>query len=103
MWQKGGSILPMAYAQTSQYIKRLNADKFAGFSDWRMPTTEEAMSLMEPFAPGSVHIDAAFQRGINFIWTADHSADGRVWLLYFYDGMITKETEIFNAWVRVVR
>jgi hypothetical protein len=31
MWQKGGSILPMAYAQTSQYIKRLNADKFAGF------------------------------------------------------------------------
>jgi hypothetical protein len=32
-----------------------------------MPTTEEAMSLMEPFAPGSVHIDAAFQRGINFI------------------------------------
>lgn len=103
MWQKGGSILPMIYAQASQYIAGLNADKFAGFNDWRLPTSEEAMSLMEPQAPGGMHIDEAFQRGINFIWTADRKPEGRVWMLYFSDGIIASETKNFNAWVRAVR
>lgn len=103
MWQKGGSILPMVYADAWQYVNRLNEDNFAGFNDWRLPTAEEAMSLMEPLAPGGVHINEAFQRGVNFIWTSDRSTDGRVWMLYFYDGRIVTESESFNAWVRVVR
>jgi len=103
MWQKGGSSDPMTFARAKQYVHRINAEKFAGFNDWRLPTVEEAMSLMEPQAYNGFHIDPEFERGINLIWTSDRSTDGRIWMLYFYNGMCSLERDIFNAWVRVVR
>jgi len=102
MWQKAGSNT-MNLADATNYINRLNAEKFAGFSDWRLPTLEEAMSLMEPQAHDEFHIDPVFQRGVNFIWTADRTPDGRGWVLYFYDGILAAEQADFNAWTRPVR
>jgi hypothetical protein len=102
MWQKGGS--DRAMTADGDYVDRLNRERFAGFTDWRMPTAEEAMSLMEPQAAGDgPHIAPVFQRGINFIWTADRRPDGRGWLLYFYDGTIAAEPLTFNGWLRAVR
>ena len=103
MWQKGGSRRPMEFAKTEEYINRLNSEKYAGYTDWRLPTLEEAMSLMEANAVDRVHIDKAFEHGINFIWTSDKTSDGRIWMLYFYDGMVGLERADFNLWVRVVR
>ncbi|MBL7075499.1 DUF1566 domain-containing protein [candidate division KSB1 bacterium] len=103
MWEKGGSSDRMTFADAEQYVHRINAEKFAGFNDWRLPTVEEAMSLMEPQAYDRFHIDPEFERGINFIWTSDRATDGRIWMLYFYDGMLNLEPDSYNAWVRVVR
>ena len=105
MWQKGGSDDGMPFADADAYIKDLNAKAYAGFADWRLPTLEEAMTLMEPTAAtDQPHIAAAFKRGVNFIWTADHAADGSSgYVLYFFDGMLSRESVNFNAWVRAVR
>ena len=43
MWQQGGSPKEMDYADAARYIRDLNNQKFAGYSDWRLPTLEEAM------------------------------------------------------------
>lgn len=102
MWQKGGSSL-MTLDKAEDYIGRLNAERYAGFSDWRLPTLEEAMSLLEPEAYDEIHIDPVFQRGVNFIWTADRTPTGRGWMIYFYSGILAAETPQFNAWVRAVR
>ena len=49
MWQQSGSPSHnMNYADAKKYIRKLNDDGFAGFKDWRLPTLEEVMSLMEP-------------------------------------------------------
>jgi hypothetical protein len=103
MWQKGGSEDPMTLADAENYISRLNAERFAGFSDWHLPTLEEAMSLMEPQAYNELYIAQVFQMGVTFIWTVDRTTDGRGWVLYFYDGILTPENVNFNAWVRAVR
>lgn len=103
MWQKGGSSGPMTFADAERYVHRINGEKFAGFNDWRLPTVEEALSLIEPQAYDRFHIDPEFERGINFIWTSDWATDGRIWMLYFNDGMLGLEMDRFNAWVRVVR
>lgn len=103
MWQKGGSSDRMTFADAEQYVHSINAEEFAGFKDWRLPTLEEAMSLMEPEAYDHFYIDPEFERGINFIWTADRATNGRIWMLYFYEGMLNLEPDTFNAWVRVVR
>ena len=103
MWQRGGSSGLMKFADAEQYVHRMNAEKFAGFNDWRLPTVEEAMSLMEPQSYEDSHIDPVFERAISFIWTSDHTSDGRIWMLYFYDGILSIEGSGFNAWVRVTR
>lgn len=102
MWQKKGSE-PMTLNKAENYISHLNTKTFAGFSDWRLPTLEEAMSLMEPQAYDKFHIAPVFHRGVNFIWTADRTPDGRGWMLYFFDGYLNAEQPGFNAWVRAVR
>ena len=102
MWQKGGSER-MSLDDAGKYVNRLNDERFAGFSDWRLPTLEEAMSLMEPHADDALHIAPVFQSTVSTMWTADRSPVGRGWMLYLYDGILTAERPDFNSRVRAVR
>ena len=46
MWQRQG--LDIGSIRTIQRkISELNKEGYAGFSDWRLPTLEEAMSIMD--------------------------------------------------------
>lgn len=46
MWQRGGIDI-MSHRAIRKEIDKLNATKFAGYSDWRLPTMAEALSLLE--------------------------------------------------------
>ncbi len=100
-WQRGGSA-GITRDNAERYIERLNAERFAGLTVWRLPTLEEAMSLIEPEARDGFHIDPVFMRGVNVIWTADRVTDGRGLVIYFSDGILSPERVEFNAWVRAV-
>ena len=102
-WQKVASSEPMTIERAAAYVDDLNGRRFAGFTDWRLPTAEEAMSLMEPRPTDDFHIAPALGRGGNFVWTADRPPDGGGWVVYFYDAILAVESEAFNAWVRAVR
>ena len=38
----------MNYEKVQEYMTDLNRRKVGGFDDWRLPTLEEAMTLMQP-------------------------------------------------------
>ena len=62
MWQRASSET-MLYTNTKDYIAQLNRDAFAGYRDWRLPTLEEAMSLVEPVKnKEGFHIDPLFDQ-----------------------------------------
>ena len=104
MWQKGGSGERMLHERAEAYVQGLNEKVFAGFDDWRMPTLEEAMSLMEPAPRAGAYIDPVFEFGAApIMWTADRAPEDRLWVVYFFDGCCDVEKPNFNAWVRVVR
>ncbi len=104
MWQSGGAPRPMVLADTRTAVERTNDRAYAGFSDWRLPTLEEAMSLMRPDKHDGYHIDPAFEAGAApFVWTADRPAADSGWVVYYYDGRCVPESKRFNAWVRLVR
>ncbi|MFZ5493490.1 MAG: DUF1566 domain-containing protein [Pseudomonadota bacterium] len=101
-WQVDGTG-GLDYATAESRLAALNAQTFAGYGDWRLPTAEEAASLMEPAAPNGRHIDDVFGSGVNFIWTADRSPDGKVYVAYWADGRLSAERSDFHAWLRAVR
>ena len=63
----------MSFEDAKKYIKEINEKQFAGFNDWRFPTLEEAMSLMEKnqLNPNDLYIDTKFDRTQIWIWTSD--------------------------------
>jgi hypothetical protein len=88
MWEQSGSANSMVYEDTKDYIDKLNRDKFAGFDDWRMPTLEEAMSLMESKQQNNnLFIDDKFDSKQDWIWTADEvPGKPRAWVVFFNSG-----------------
>ncbi|MBD3339988.1 MAG: DUF1566 domain-containing protein, partial [Candidatus Lokiarchaeota archaeon] len=106
MWQQSGSKEIMNYEDAMMWIAQLNSDEFAGFNDWRLPTLEEAMSLVKPKKNiDDLYIDSTFSSNEStfwrviysvmnknkitqdWIWTADRVKGERwVWIVNFGSG-----------------
>ena len=72
MWQQSGSSDEMIFEDAKKYIKEINDKRFASFSDWRLPTLVEAMSLVENKKKnGDLYIDPIFDIEKSCIWTED--------------------------------
>ena len=105
IWHPSGSEKPMDYFAAQEWIEELNERSYSGRSDWRMPTTEELLSLLET-APTSRNtlIDPLFSDVQVMIWTGDESYPGRNWVINF--GKIAetmRETlKVRPSWVRPV-
>lgn len=103
MWERGGAG-PMPFVHAQARIDRLNAERFLGYADWRLPTVEEAMSLVEPQpAKDGYSFSPHFDRRANYIWTADRAPDDRAWLVRYHGAELVAERIDFNAMVRAVR
>jgi Novel STAND NTPase 1/Protein of unknown function (DUF1566)/CHAT domain len=104
-WQQSGSEDSIDYAAAEKYILDLNSQNFAGHNDWRLPTLEEAMALMEPKEnKDGLYIDKVFDKKQNWIWTSSKPSAGVAWNVYFYDGYCSNLGVVnYSAHVRAVR
>jgi hypothetical protein len=73
MWHQSGSTgLGITWQKAEEWVKKLNRGGYAGFRNWRLPTLEEAASLLKPGKEGSVlYIDPIFDSTQKYIWTGD--------------------------------
>lgn len=70
--------------EVRQFVEQLNAKKFAGHSDWRIPTLEEIASLVEHKPSGKLdsgresYLSAEFdiKPYCWYLWSADRSPEG---------------------------
>ncbi len=86
MWQRDG--LELASIRTVRSgIERLNREGFAGYHDWRMPTMEEALSLMEPGAnTKGVHLPPCFSKEQPFVFVAAKRSPTGYWFVDYKQG-----------------
>jgi hypothetical protein len=86
MWQRDG--LDINSIRTIQKkIEEVNNQNFAGFSDWRLPTMEEAMSLMEPEQNiKGVFLKLCFSKEQPFIFVAAQRKPGGYWFVDYKQG-----------------
>jgi hypothetical protein len=102
MWQQSGYSKRMQFQFFKNYIDELNEKLFAGFNDWRLPTLEEAMSLMEPERKNGLYIDPVFDREQTWIWTADKvKGASMAWVVYLNGGICG--SDLGYSYVRAVR
>jgi len=105
MWQQAGSVETMWYDNTNNWLDELNQNKYAGYTDWRLPTLEEAMSLMMGERKNDhCYIDPLFDKEQSSIWTADLSKNAhRAWVVFYSYGSCCENCLDFNNYVRAVR
>ena len=71
MWQRSGSQKELSYSSAFDYIKSLNEEKYAGYSDWRMPTIEELASIIRSEEINNTYIESLFDSGQPRCWSSD--------------------------------
>ena len=97
MWQQSGSKKYMSWKKAQKWVKELNKKGYADYHDWRLPTVEEASSLLESSQKnGHLYIDTVFSQEIKteqqrrypvlyysteqeWIWTGDESNSDGAW------------------------
>ncbi|MEN8190363.1 MAG: DUF1566 domain-containing protein [Thermodesulfobacteriota bacterium] len=86
MWQRAG--LDITSVRTMlRNIEELNRKGFAGHSDWRMPTLEEAMSLMEPEKNvKGVYLHPCFSKEQPFVFVNNKRQPGGYWFVDYKQG-----------------
>ncbi len=89
MWHPSGSYEYMKRKEIKKWIRSFNSRGYAGYYDWRVPTVEEAASLLESSEKnGNLYIDTMFDKKQRWIWTGDSCSSGGMWRVYFDDGYV---------------
>lgn len=88
MWQIDGYDITSIRRMVG-HAKNANEQKFAGYSDWRLPTMEEALSLMEPEKNSrDLHLNPCFSHHQPFIFLNEKRDPGGYWFCDFKQGTV---------------
>jgi len=104
MWHQSASDNVMSWGKAKDWIKNLNKRGYAGYKDWRLPTVEEAASLLESSEMnGNLYIDPVFDNKQKWIWTGDSDSSDGVWRVSFINGRVSRALVIDVNYVCPVR
>ena len=83
MWMRHGCDIN-SIRTIARWIDELNRDNFGGHSDWRLPTIEEGLTLLEKNKNNrGLYLHPCFSVGQPFIFTADQRQPGGRWFIDF--------------------
>lgn len=103
MWQQGGSDKAMNLPDTRRYVEQLNRERWAGYSNWRLPTINELCSLLKPKKPFKLYTDPIFYDKQWSCLSADLRSSGTAWGVGFDCGYVYYYGRGSGGYVRAVR
>ena len=89
MWSSSGSSKIMGSDEIADWLAILNYKGYAGYNDWRLPTVEEAASLLQSGKSNGLYIDPVFSNRQDRVWTGDSRIGSKdMWFVSFKDGRL---------------
>ena len=88
MWHQGGSDDFIGWNEAKEWVRSLNGRGYAGHQDWRLPTVDEAVSLLESNKRTDLYIDPIFSNKQKWIWTGDKKGSEAAWYVSFSFGCV---------------
>lgn len=101
MWHQSGSSDYMRWSIAENWIRNLNNRGYAGYHNWRLPTLEEAASLLASDRHNNLYINSVFHDEQWGIWTGDTCGSAGAWSVYFSLGNV--RWNVKNRYVRPLR
>jgi len=102
MWHISASNDAVPFKEVQEYINMLNKKKYASYSDWRIPTLEELMSLLEEEEQSNgFYINPLFGKK-RFLWSSDKNEVEQLWFLDFGSKDIYALDD-FHCYIKAVR
>ena len=95
----------MSWDKAHGYVNRLNARAYAGHADWRLPTVQELVSLVD-YTRHDPAIDPAFEHTVSYYyWSSSTYAFSPNYarIVDFYNGLVYNYYKTHSNCVRAVR
>ncbi len=104
LWQRGGSEWGLTLDEARDHVAELNAARFAGFDDWRLPTVDEACTLLAPPPEGGGHcVPPVLDPAPDPLWTADRKSFTAGWFVSASMGFVGWQDDTCRFHARAVR
>jgi len=89
-WHQSGSSAYMDMRKAKKWLKKLNLGGYSGYHDWRLPTLEEASTLLEMNMENGNFINPVFDKKQWGMWTDDRVGKNHAWIVTFVNGTINQ-------------
>jgi serine/threonine protein kinase len=103
-WQRVGSEFQVTWLDARAYVADLNMNRFAAESDWRLPTVEELVSLLErPPVMRDFCLPPVFDPSRTILWTCDRKSYVAAWFVSAALAFVGWQDFSCRFYVRAVR
>jgi serine/threonine-protein kinase len=90
-WQRRGAGFTLDWRQAGEYVSHLNSTNWQGRSSWRLPTLEEAVTILNPPLHGvSCSSWPLFDSTIHWLWTGDHCTKKQAWMVDVVESFVDR-------------
>jgi serine/threonine-protein kinase len=90
-WQRRGAGFTLDWRQAGEYVSHLNSSNWQGRSSWRLPTLEEAVTILNPPLHGvSCSGWPLFDSTIHWLWTGDHCTKKQAWMVDVVESFVDR-------------
>lgn len=104
VWQRSGSEFPLNRSQADDYILDLNTQGFADANDWRLPTVDELLTLLDPPTDMEAFcIKPVFDPTQRTLWSIDRCTFTADWYVSADLGFAARREKTGCNFVRAVR